>query len=55
VTALTLAAIANGQIDIARDELHFAQNAIAIGDTHNACEILTTTIRQLEAARRHLA
>lgn len=51
----TLDWIANGQIDIAQDELHLAKDAIAIGDTHQACEVLTNAIRQLEAARRHLA
>lgn len=55
MSAPTLATIASQQIDIARDELHLAQNAIAIGDTHEACEVLSTVIRQLEAARRHLA
>ena len=55
MSAVTLATIAKQQIDIARDELHLAQNAIEIGATYEAQAILTATIRQLEAARRHLA
>ncbi len=55
MSAPTLAKIAQLQIEDAREDLHFAQNAITIGATHEACEILTKTIRQLEAARRHLA
>lgn len=47
--------IASTQIDIARDDLHLAQNAIAIGDTAEAVNVISATIRQLEAARRHLA
>ena len=50
-----LAWIASAQIDIARDDLHLAQNAIKIGATAEAIEVISATIRQLEAARRHLA
>lgn len=55
MSALTLAWIASAQIDIARDDLHLAQNAIKIGATAEAIEVISATIRQLEAARRHLA
>lgn len=55
MSALSLAWIASSQLDIARHDIHLAQNAIKIGATAEAVETLTATIRQLEAARRLLA
>lgn len=51
----TLAGIAAAQIVIARDTLADALDQTDHGDTARAAETLTGIIRQLEAARRHLA
>lgn len=55
MTAVTLAMIAQGQIAIARGELREAQAMAEKGDTSAACDKLDFVIRQLVAARRHLA
>lgn len=51
----TLAMIAQGQMAIARGELREAQALADKGATSEACDKLDFVIRQLEAARRHLA
>lgn len=51
----TLHGVAYCQIAIARDDLVNACGLIRAGDSVGAVDMLSTTIRQLEAARRHLA
>lgn len=55
MTAPTLAGIAAQQLVIARDQIADALDQVDRGDTHAAAETVSTIIRQLEAARRHLA
>ena len=55
MTAPTLAGIAAAQLVIARDDIADVLDQIDHGATHDAVENISTIIRQLEAARRHLA
>lgn len=51
----TLEGLAYSQVAIARDDLLKIAAQIRAGATAEAVEAINVTIRQLEAARRHLA
>lgn len=51
----TLHGIAYQQLQIAQEQLDAAMTLAERGHTHEAVEQVSTTIRQLEAARRHLS
>lgn len=51
----TLDGVAYCQVAIARDDLIDVCSLIRRGNRNEAIDMITATIRQLEAARRHLA